>query len=317
MPGMKPEDVYKLTGAADPRLSRDGRMVAFTVWSIDKDSNEYRGNIWVTAVDGAAPPRQLTFGERRDASPRWSPNGEMIAFTSNRAGKTMQLYVMPVRGGEARRLTDLKEDAAQLAWSPDSSRIAFTSRVPAEYYDIEDEKKRPPRRITQLFYKLDNEGWTVDRRRHVFVALADGSSEPVQRTSGNYEDENPTWSPDGSKLAFISSRHDDWDIYPASDVYVVPADGGEPSRLTKTDGLCGFPSWSPDGSAIALQYSSGVFDSPRHVQIAVIPAKGGAPLLLTTSLDRNCGPYPEIREPIWFGWELLFAAEGQGNTHLY
>src|SRR5206468_5504430 len=74
---------------------------------------------------------------------------------------------------------------------------------------------------------------------------------------------------------------------------------------------------SPDGSAIALQYSPGVFDSPRHVQIAVIPGKGGAPLLLTTSLDRNCGPYPEIREPIWFGSDLLFAAEDHGNTHLY
>ena len=317
MPGMTPEDVYKLTGVADPRLSPDGRLAAFVVWRIDKDSNEYRGNIWVVAVDGAQPPRQLTFGERRDASPRWSPDGQSIAFTSNRADKSMQLYVMPVRGGEARKITSLKEDVAQVAWSPDSRRLAFTSRVPADYYDVEDEKKRPPRRITQLFYKLDNEGWTVDRRHHLFVVDADGSRESVQLTSGNYEDENPTWSPDGSKIAFISSRHQDWDIEPATDVYVIASTGGEPIKLTKSDGFCGSPSWSADGSTIALLYSPGVFDSPRHVQMGIIPAGGGDPRLLTTSLDRNCGPYPELREPIWFGSDLLFAVEDRGNTLLY
>ena len=317
MAGMTPEDVYKLTGVADPRLSPEGKLVAYTVWRLDKDSNESRSNIWLTAVDGSEAPRQITSGDRRDALPRWSPNGESIAFTSNRAGKTMQLYVMPVRGGEARRLTHLKEDVAQIVWSPDSKRIAFVSRVPAGYYEIEDERKRPPRRITQLFYKLDNEGWTADRRNHLFVVPADGSSEALQLTSGNHEDENPTWSPDSSRLAFISARHDDWDIYPATDVYVVSADGGEPDILTKTDGLCGSPSWSPDGSAIALQYASGILDSPRHGQIAVIPAGGGQPRVLTASLDRNCSPYPEIREPIWMGSDLLFAVEDHGNTHLY
>src|SRR5262249_60612504 len=110
MAGMTPEDVYKLTGAADPRLSPDGRTVVYVVWRIDKDSNEYKGNIWIANVDGRQPPRQLTFGEKRDGEPRWSPDGTAIAFTSNRAGKASQLYVMPVQGGEARRLTDCKED---------------------------------------------------------------------------------------------------------------------------------------------------------------------------------------------------------------
>src|SRR5262249_7457594 len=135
MPGMTPEDVYKLTGAGDPRLSPDGRSVAFTVWRIDKDSNEYKANIWVTPVDGSEAPRQITSSEKRDASPRWSPDGQTIAFTSSRDGKSMQLYVMPVRGGEARRVTNLKGDVGQIVWSPDSSRIAFSSRVPAAYYE--------------------------------------------------------------------------------------------------------------------------------------------------------------------------------------
>jgi dipeptidyl aminopeptidase/acylaminoacyl peptidase len=118
-------------------------------------------------------------------------------------------------------------------------------------------------------------------------------------------------------LAFVSARHEDWDILPAEDVYVVDAGGGEPSVLTATDGLCGGPSWSPDGARIAFLYTPGIFDDPRHGQVAVVNARGGKPKLLTTSLDRNCSPYPEPREPVWYGDDLLFVAEDGGNTHVY
>ena len=318
MPGMTPQDVYELTGVGDPRLSPDGRTVAYVVARIDKDANEYRGNIWAVPVDGSAPPRQLTFGARRDAEPRWSPDGSQLAFTSNRAGDSMQLFVIPLAGGEARKLTDVKEDVKQVTWSPDGSRIAFASRVPDPAYEEKDDKKRAPRRITRAFYKLDNEGWTSDRRHHLFVVPADASAEPVQITDGDYEDGRPSWSPDGSRIAFASSRHEDWDIYPASDLFVVDAGGGEPSQLTGTDGECDSPSWSPEGSTIAYLYWPGVFDDPRHGQVAVVDATGGAGRILTTALDRNCAPYPELREPIWEkDGSLLFGIEDHGNSHLY
>jgi dipeptidyl aminopeptidase/acylaminoacyl peptidase len=318
MAGMVPEDVYELTGVADPRLSPDGRTVAFVVGRIDREANEYRGNIWLAPADGSAPPRQLTFGGRRDADPRWSPDGASLAFTSNRVGDAMQLYVIAVSGGgEARKITDLKEDVKHAAWSPDGSRIAFDSRVRADYYDEEDEKKRPPRRITRLFYKLDNEGWTADRPSHLFVVPADGSAQPTQLTSGEWQDSKPAWSPDGKRLAFVSGRHDDWDIVPAEDIYVMDAKGGEPSVLTGTDGLCGGPSWSPDGSRVAFLYTPGVFDEPRHGQVAVIPGRGGTLKLLSATLDRNCSSYPELREPVWDGDNLLFVAEDGGNSHIY
>jgi dipeptidyl aminopeptidase/acylaminoacyl peptidase len=321
MPGMVPEDVYELTGAGDPRLSPDGGTVAYAVWRIDKESNEYRGAIWTAPADGSSPPRQLTSGTKRDGSPRWSPDGTMLAFTSSRDGGATQVFVLPVGiGGEARKLTDLKEDVTRLEWSPDSTRLVFQGRVRDEAYEEVDDKKRAPRRLTTIQYKLDNEGWTVDRRNHLFVVPADGSSDPEQLTDGNFEDTSPAWSPDSSKIVFASARHDDWDITQYRDLYVIEADGsGEPKLLTATDGTCEAPSWSPDGSTIAFQTYEGQFDEPRHTQIGVLDVASGERTVLTKSLDRTCAPnFTGIRPPVWEdNRHVLFGVEDHGNIHLY
>ena len=117
MAGMVPDDVYELTGVGDPRVSPDGRHAAVVVTRIDRDANEYRSSIWLVPLDEAGSPRQFTSGEKADADPRWSPDGTQLAFTSNRAdGKTKQLYVMPLAGGEPRRLTDLDGEVTEVQW---------------------------------------------------------------------------------------------------------------------------------------------------------------------------------------------------------
>ena len=316
---MAPDDIYELVAASDPRLSPDGATVAFVVTWIDRAENDYRSAIFLAPIDGSSQPRRLTSGEKRDVAPRWSPDGSELAFVSNRVGKTMQLYVLPIGGGEPRRLTDLKENVREPAWAPDGGRIAFSSRVPDPLYEEEDERRRAPHRFTRLFFKLDDEGWTGNRREQLFVVAADGATAPIQLTDGDYESAAPTWSPDGERIVFSSAREDDWDIELVTDLYAVAADGNgdEPVKLTRSDGDCAGPAWSPDGRAIAFIYTPGVFDAPRHAQIAVIDTDGGEPRVLTASLDRTCAPYPPIRNPVWDGGGIVFGVEDGGNTHVY
>ena len=328
MPGMVPEDVYELTGVGSPLLSPDGASVAYTVWSIDGKANEYRSSIWVAAVDGSSEPVRFTWGQKRDSLPVWSPDGTRLAFVSNRgtasdgpqgkgASKPSQLYVIPAAGGESLKLTDLDEDVGDFAWAPDGSSIAFAARVRDEAYEEEEDRNRAPRRFTRLQFKLDNVGWTFDRRQHIFTVPSDGSSEPNQLTHGDFEDSAPEWSPDGTRIAFTSSRHEDWDIHPTTAIYVVPANGGEPEALTGTDSSAWAPSWSPDGSRIAHYYYPGVLDEPRHSQVAVLDLATKRQTVLTQSLDRSCVPFPQIRKPLWRGDDLVFSIEDHGNWPLY
>ncbi len=315
---MQPDDVYELTGVGDPRISPNGSRVAYAVATIDRESNEYRSAIWVAPLDGLEEPSRFTAGEKRDGAPRWSPDGRWLAFVSNRGDEKAQaqIYVIPAQGGEARKLTDLKESADDVVWSPDSTRLAFTSRVRDEAYEEEDERKRKPRRFTRLMQKLDSVGWTGDRRTHVFVVDLEGG-EPRQVTDGDCEDGGPAWSPDGKRLVFAATRGERWDTELISRLYVVPADGGEPTQLTGDEGSYDTPAFSPDGKRIAYRFFAEDGTYPHHTHIGVMNADGTGAALLTRSLDRQCAPHPEFREPVWDADRILFTIEDAGNVHPY
>jgi dipeptidyl aminopeptidase/acylaminoacyl peptidase len=319
---MRPEDVYALTSVSDPHISPDGGRVAYVVNRVDEEANGYRTRIWVAPLDGSEEPRQFTAGGRMDQSPRWSPDGRWLAFVSNRDGEDEkahgELYVLPADGGEPRRLTEGKQSVESMAWSPDSSRIAFARRVPDEAYEEEDERKRPPRRFDRVFYKLDGVGWVGDRRKHIFAVGLDGDDER-RLTSGDSENDEPAWSPDGKRIVFTSMRGDRWDVDFVQALWEldVESDGAEPRRLTQPDESAGQASFSPDGSLIAYIHSPEDGTYPHHSQIAVLRADGGDRRILTSSLDRQCAPFPFSREPVWDGDRIAFEVEDGGNVHIY
>ncbi len=318
---MTAEDVYALTSVGDPRLSPDGSRVAYVVARTDEEANTYRMAIWIATLDGSEEPRQFTSGERNDGSPRWSPDGRWLAFVSNREGDEKkakgQLYVLPADGGEPRKLTDGKESVESIAWSPDSSRIAFARRVPDEAYEEEDDRKRAPRRFTRVFFKLDSVGWIGDRRKHLFVVGLDGDER--QLTDGDCENDTPAWSPDGKRIVSWSMRGARWDVEFDEALYErdVDSEGSEPKRLSQPDESAGSPSISPDGSLVAYYHSPEDGTFPHNYHVAVMKADGSDRRILTSSLDRQCAPFPLAREPVWDGERIAFAVEDGGNVHLY
>ena len=315
---MKPEDIYRLPLVGDPRLSPDGATVAFTVTQADEESNGYVSAIWTVPSDGSEQPRRLTWSGKRDAAPRWSPDGSSLAFASNREGKAMQLYVLPMNGGgEPVRLTDLAAGVSSATWSPDGSTLVFLSEVRGPAWDEDDLGKRPPRDIKTIGFKADGKGFVQDRKTHLFVVPADGSAEPRQLTDGEFDHADPAWSSDGTTVVVCAYREDDHELSSDVDLYLVMVGNGSVQRLTGGGAMFMKPSWSPDGTSIAARIYPDSVTAPWNSQIALVDAASGERQILTADLDMQCGPYFHPREPIWNGDRLLFGAERSGNCHLY
>jgi dipeptidyl aminopeptidase/acylaminoacyl peptidase len=295
---MLPSDLSHLRTPSAPTLTQDGRLVAVAVGRMDLEADEYRADLWLMPTDGSAPPRRFTSG-KRDLRPRFSPDGRWLAFLRAGEDDKSQLHVMAVDGGEPRLLVEHPLGVEGFAWSPDSTRIAYVARVPEEgRYGTDKDvppEKEPPRRITGFQYRVDNLGFTFDRRPHVFVvdALADGA-EPVQLTRGDYDHGDPAWSPDGASVVFVSARHDTRDEDAVSDVFVAPAAGGDAVRVTATDLAVGRPAFSPDGATIWF--------------VASEPDLAGRPTMLWSVPADGSGKPARLTDPERFDHDAAFGA---------
>jgi dipeptidyl aminopeptidase/acylaminoacyl peptidase len=324
MTGMTTGDLALLANADDVRISPSGRQVAYTVTTLDIDTNRQRTRIWIADVDGAAPPQALTAGTWADTLPRWSPDGRQIAFARTLGPDALGgLWVIASDGtGEAGRVCEWPDSISELSWSPDGGQLAFVARcADSSRYGVPGNRPEPaalpPRRITHLFSSLDAEGWVYDRPQHLFVVRVDGSSGPLDLTEGPWPAQSATWSPDGTRLAFVAARHADWDLDLCNDIWVVSAGGGEPTALTDTSASWSLLSWSPDGDRLAYVVVPTPLDEPRHSRVGILELATGIQREVSTVLDRNASPYPDHYPPVWVGTSLWFRVEDRGAVHVY
>ena len=320
--GPKPfsiDHLMALKGISDIQLSPEGDWVAYVVSRIDEKKDRSYSQIWMTSLDGETT-LPLTEADAGGSRPRWNPDGSSIAFLgrrgSDKKAKT-QVWTLDRRGGEAQPYTDVKDGVSGYEWAPDGSRMVLQIRDPEPGSDAKDydPKKPKPYVIDRLQFKRDYRGYLDRRRTHLYLFEKGGKAEQI--TFGDYDDNSPKWSPDGSKIAFSSKRTDDPDANDDSNIFVVSAQAGLKERpltqVTTNPGSDVQPAWSPDGTSIAHVSSY----QPERLwyateRLAVSPAAGGEPTILTSDFDYM------VRGPRYTadGSKIHFTAQVLGDNAL-
>ncbi|HEX6316348.1 MAG TPA: S9 family peptidase [Gemmatimonadaceae bacterium] len=316
-------DMFRLRTVGNLQISPDGEWVLYTVAQLDSVRDRSESDLYITKWDGSKTLR-LTYSPEGEGSPRFSPDGRYISYTSSRgitpASRGAQVFLLDRDGGEPQKLTDVNGGVGGYEWSPDSKHLVLTvqdpnpdeNRPPAA--DTTRPRPASPIVVDRYHFKQDGQGYLGDRRTHLYLFDIEAKKHD-QLTSGKYTESNPSWSPDGQWIAFVSERGADPDKENDSNIYVIEARlTAQPRQLTKFAGPDGGrPVWSPDGKTIAyLQGSEPKFYAYSQNKLAVVPVDGGVERVLTAALDRAVG------SPVWTGdgSALLVQVEDDRASHL-
>ncbi|MBA3272225.1 MAG: S9 family peptidase [Acidobacteria bacterium] len=296
------DDLLNLKRVGSPAISPDGASVAYTVRETNWDDNEYKTEVWVGNASGT---RRLTNAKKSSLQPAWSPDGNWIAFVSDRDGKR-QLYQIAMAGGEAQKLTSGTEAINNFAWSPDGTRIAFTMPDP-----VAESVKERERVFGDL--RLEDE----DRRmEHLYVLTIPPHgmmvNAPRAVTSGAFVVGSFNWSPDGRQLAFDHRASSDAADGGSADISIVSAEGGNTRLVVEQPGPDSNPRWSPDGSRIAfVSAMRKPFDYYQNAVIATVAPGSMAIESLSDAFDEN----PQIIA--WTPRGIFFGASARAWSYLF
>ena len=276
-------DLLEVPRLSDPQLSPDGRQVLYELAVADWEANRAISHIWRADADGGYTV-QLTRGEHGETSPRWSPDGEHVAFIARRGtADTAQIHLLSNQGGEARPLTDHPTAISRIAWSSDGNRIYFLAldEKPAEQQAREDEKDD--------VYAFEESF----QQRHLWaVTVSTGVTTRV--TEGDYSILAYDLSRDGTHVAVHRGPNPVLEHRDASEVWVMRADGSDPRRLTANGVPESGARVSPDGSHVLfLARANERFEKYYNSNVFLVPSGGGPARILAPDL-----PY-EFSDAAW------------------
>ena len=309
------DDYFRLGFVGSPRISPDNRWIAYTVTTEDLEDDESSTRIWMVPAAGG-DPIPMSAADESSSSPRWSPDGKYLAFLSSRYEGKTQLWTLLREGGEAVKRTDTAQGIESFEWSPDGTKILLViqdakaeelaAKEAEDKGETYESKTPPPWVVTRQQFKMDYVGYLDNRRTHLYI-LDLATEEIKQITSGDFDDSEPAWSTDGTRVAFVSNRTDNPDNNYNTDIWVVAADndnlGAKLLQITTNPGPDAAPSWSRDGTQIAhnsnLETDAALYGT-NH--LAVSAASGGESKLLTQQLDRMvfAPRFSKIDDSIYF-----------------
>jgi dipeptidyl aminopeptidase/acylaminoacyl peptidase/CubicO group peptidase (beta-lactamase class C family) len=308
------EDLTAFAVPQQPALSPDGSRIAYVLRTSDVDADRDGRALWWVGTHSGEPER-LTRGDD-DSAPAWSPDGTTIAFLRAEDGPA-QVWLLPVTGGEPRRLTSLPLGAGAPVWSPDGRSIAFSAPVDPHAGADEDDAARAKRAgaplvADRLDYRADGAGHLRTRSQLHVVDVA--TTECRQLTSGDGDAGAPAWSPDSARLAYGATTSDTGRTFVAP-AYVLAVDDPAPEAVGLPDGVCEAVTWLDDAVVVAGTTDTRV----GHIGLFLLRTDG-EPVHLTAALDRNVmtgGPAYPGALPRPGGDGILFCARDRGCTHLY
>ena len=322
--------VYELKNASDPAISPDGQKVVYVQSWVEGtgETSAARSRLLIQECasgheTGRFREREFTQGHS-DSGPRFSPGGWILAFLRAASpGEPRQIWVIPAHGGEARQLTSASKGVQDFAWSPDGTRIVYTAdtEAPAPAAASDDAEGPQVVEVNRIRYRHDLQGWRGDAHFHLFVVALD-SGEVTQITQGDWDDYGAVWSPDGSKIAFISGRSEDRDFRTFTEAYVVPAGGGEPECWSGNLSSMGVVEWSPDSRRLVAVGS----DDPAGMVLwqgwLYILESESEPRRISGDQQRptlsggpGAGRQPDMR---WTqDGRIVFLGERRGESHIY
>jgi dipeptidyl aminopeptidase/acylaminoacyl peptidase len=257
--GITPEDYFSFQFISDPHFSPDGSSIAYELTTVDGKKNRRDSSIWLVSADGSSQPRRLSAEGSSSHAPRWSPDGKTLAIVSARNSNlptdeapTAQIYLLPVSGGgEAFALTRLRNGVESYQWSPDGSRIVVVSAAGPLDSIAPADRKSDVRHYKHIQFNFNDTGWYDDKRLHLWIVDV-ATGEMKQITDGqDWNDADPQWSPDGTRIAFVSDRTGKlFDESHNTDVWVVPATGGALTKISDHEFADESPRWSQDGANV-------------------------------------------------------------------
>ncbi|RUA23350.1 MAG: hypothetical protein DSY79_02475 [Chloroflexi bacterium] len=314
-----PELIYHLKTVGDPALSPGGTLLAYTLGWVDEESLGARSRIMLMDL-GSGSCKELTDGEK-DSAPKFSPEGSQLAFLRSVDGNPAQVWSMAADGCDANQLTHAAKGVFDYAWSPDGKTMVVCGDVDPEENPQDGPEDLPQVTVVRrVRYRYDTLGWRGDSHFHLSVLDVE-SLESRQITDGDWDDTAPVWSPDGSQIAFMSGRRDDRDFLALSEVYTVPAAGGEPKLMSEGLFSVGALTWSPEGRRLAVVGS----DAPEGMVLwqgwLYVLEDGKDPRRLTGDSIKPYLGFPPVMRPAALWWaddgRIIFLGERKGESFLF